>query len=225
MRRRAFTLIELLVVVAIIAMLISILMPGLNSAREKSRTAACGGNLRQLASVALAYAGDHFGMLPLHASEGNVAPFWDKRLVPLFGGTYHAGVFSCPSQLQAHSRTTDQQARTYRINGLITGYNGSTNKPPLTIANVPVVNRTVLFHDSYGVWRFNTVWGWNTRGWGDVSVAHEYTEMVTTPWGPRPDFGGNNFTFIDGHVEYHACGEGYYNGRVDRLILNPDTEQ
>ena len=58
-RPSGFTLIELLVVVAVIALLISILLPALNGVRRSSRTTVCASNLRQMALGWTYYAQEH----------------------------------------------------------------------------------------------------------------------------------------------------------------------
>ena len=63
-KTKFFTLIELLVVIAIIAILAAILLPALNSARERGRIANCISNLKQIGTAAFMYADDHNGMLP-----------------------------------------------------------------------------------------------------------------------------------------------------------------
>lgn len=62
--RSAFTLIELLVVVAIIALLISILLPGLQAAREQTRSLKCLANLRSMGQAILTYTMGERGKMP-----------------------------------------------------------------------------------------------------------------------------------------------------------------
>ncbi|MBI1370028.1 MAG: prepilin-type N-terminal cleavage/methylation domain-containing protein [Planctomycetes bacterium] len=64
MRRNAFTLIELLVVVSIIAMLIAILLPSFDKARETARRAVCLSNLHQQHVGTMAFGVDNKGVLP-----------------------------------------------------------------------------------------------------------------------------------------------------------------
>ena len=69
-RRHAFTLVELLVVIGIIALLVAILLPVLQKAKEAANAAICQSNQRQLAIGFITFAQDHKNALP-----GN---FWDR---------------------------------------------------------------------------------------------------------------------------------------------------
>lgn len=68
--RRGFTLVELLVVVAIIAVLISILLPATRRAREAANRTVCLSNLRQFGLAFQLYANDHRNQIPLGYGVG-----------------------------------------------------------------------------------------------------------------------------------------------------------
>lgn len=107
--KKSFTLIELLVVIAIIAILAAILLPALNSARERGRAASCLNNLKQMGNAASMYTSDT-EFIPAGSSWKNS---WSARLVPYLGGPapiyYESGpyydrsvefpIFACPSQI------------------------------------------------------------------------------------------------------------------------------
>src|SRR5678810_537208 len=75
--RRAFTLVELLVVIGIIAVLMGLLFPALNSARRSAQAVQCASNLRQLAAGWQMYANASGrvsvpGRLPTFGGRGGV---------------------------------------------------------------------------------------------------------------------------------------------------------
>jgi prepilin-type N-terminal cleavage/methylation domain-containing protein/prepilin-type processing-associated H-X9-DG protein len=92
--RHAFTLVELLVVIGIIALLIAMLLPTLNKAREASKAATCLSNLRQINTAFILFAHDNKGFLPQTGSAGTGTEAYTidgtsyNVLVRWFGGLY-----------------------------------------------------------------------------------------------------------------------------------------
>ena len=83
--KRLFTLVELLVVIAIIAVLASLLVPGLEHAREVARRAACASNMREIGTASVLFATDHDGRWPGRA----------HRFVPTNSSVSWVNILNC----------------------------------------------------------------------------------------------------------------------------------
>lgn len=88
-RKTAFTLIELLVAIAIITLLLSILLPSLQHAREQARRTYCLTNLRSIGQASLAYSSDTPNelIIPIHqkmVSHIDGADYWLRRTAMWF---------------------------------------------------------------------------------------------------------------------------------------------
>ena len=96
-KRIGFTLIELLVVIAIIALLMAILMPALNKAKEQARTVTCQSNLKQWALICQMYGNDFTNYITMGMEPS--PPYrkygeWVRALAPYYKDP---GIRLCPS--------------------------------------------------------------------------------------------------------------------------------
>ena len=99
-----FTLLELLIVIAVIAILASLLLPALNSARCKGLQTRCTGNLKQIYTGVSIYVSDSDGYLPFLQQLFNPEPKWaylirDYVASPFYedgGSKQLKGVLFCP---------------------------------------------------------------------------------------------------------------------------------
>lgn len=212
--RKGFTLIELLVVVAIISLLVSILLPALNQAKELAKRAACLTNCDQQATLLMMYASEYNGFLPAitevhQGSEDYDYVFWFSRLAEQGGGgipttNVHGTLpqfFVCPTQpatIQEYCR--EGSYLNYKFGWYYIGYIG--NYDLLTTPYVPDSGNPKY---------------WNRR-LDDLRRPHELSpigESVTNPaamgflwpsaYADRLELnshvGESNYIFCDGHAE------------------------
>lgn len=214
-RTAGFTLIELLVVVAIIALLITMLMPWVDRARFQAGVIACRSNLHQWGIACNTYAADNNGNLPRHNYWGGANgctwdyghDFWPTGLV---GYGISPKMYFCPldttewARLQyvGHHGANDWwMYRSYIFwagrNGGATGGlrpkqdydgNGSQDEPPLRISDT---HQYALMSDGIitGNGDFSTTLDQARVGYGDG--GHWYKNRVENI----------NVLFLDGRIE------------------------
>ena len=117
--KQAFTLIELLVVICIIAILASMLLPALQSARESASTATCVSNLGQFSKAYQMYATNFNDFMPAHSS-------WENALIEALGQDTNKSPFKksffCDADSSVDDTSTDAygmpKKKSYSLNNL-----------------------------------------------------------------------------------------------------------
>ena len=224
-RIKGFTLLELLMVVAILGILLSVLLPSLQAAREKAKFAVCKSNQKQIAIGYISYVNSNNGFYPgmLDSSFG-----WDDALSPYLGlnytetelqqnwmtnSKYESDVLACPSDevprgvngfKRSYSASEYASERTHLLNGLM-GY--QQNSQPYESINLARVSDPANVVVSGETWA-----GWNRQGGGFdnhsrlmifyYNLLRTHTNDVIEGFFLCHDGKGlANFSMVDGHVK------------------------
>lgn len=219
-----FTLVELLVVIGIIALLISILLPSLNKARQAAWAVQCASNLRQHGQAYQMYANENKGYLPNLADNGDpyVALDWQTnrfytQIMARYvgqpgdydnraGGPKEFGVtyLNCPAPTESAF-----ELPALGVNyDVIIKYCAPYDKGSMKLAKVP--NNWFLAADASGQTiyspapdRWTLAGGIDTDNDGIIDTFSGFTGYWQTYNYARParHSGRGNFLFPDGHVD------------------------
>ena len=194
--RKGFTLIELLVVIAIIALLMAMLLPVLERAREQGKRVMCLNNLRQLMIAWNLYADDNDDKIVNGNTSTDCWVYWpghgateEERIQGIKDGLIfqycpNVKLYRCPTGLFG-------EVVTYAVVDAMNGYDaipGAAGKILKTRMEIRRPSDRAVFLDegrlSPASW---TIWYDDERWWDQITARHG---------------DGTNFSFADGRAEY-----------------------
>lgn len=213
-----FTLVELLVVISIIVLLIAILLPAMQQARETAKAAVCLSNVRQLSTAAASYAADHKGHLPYqhgrdllvrnaresptyaaaYDGSNDASVNWVRLIFPYVNQSIEA--LQCPSndhEAPGANAPTENDRYSYAANGVVSHWRSDDIRSP---------HGVVAYHDDTNVANYAVLRPYyagssavteNGRFW---SGWMRYSSGVLYPmW--HDNYTAKTFGFVDGHAE------------------------
>ena len=239
---KGFTLIELLVVIAIIALLMGVLLPSLNHAKQQARTVYCLNNLKQITLAAHTYTfsnNDYYPVAYYTEKVGYIRYYysWDfttyndwstnpptKVVKPgyLWQGQANTKVQQCPSYKGGHNWLADPSTG-YNYN---TSYLGSSQTGDFVgsarITDVKISGSTVIFGDGQYSGGANKFMRSPQQSFYESQIGFKSSYAGTQGY---RHLGRTNVAFCDGHAS--TWKERYtdtYNGQEELENHNADRD-
>ena len=213
--RNAFTLVELLVVIAIIALLMGVLLPALNKARQQAKAIVCKSNLKQIGLAANFYAEAWNFFIPRGTS--GLSKTWFQLLMPYLsersiGKDYrNVRMYRCPSY------PNKNQTVCFVVNGWEfaspSDTSGQAVDNPTRMFGLKKLDTKIYLADNEDGPGRNIITQEGDPGWDmcDVwSIAHlanntntpDNRRVARTRHSQGRARPGCNYLFLDGHVEW-----------------------
>ena len=189
-RKTGYTLIELLVVIAIIGVLVALLIPAIQAAREAARRTECKSNLRQIGLAMTRYLDaqgsrgtfPEVAKLPKTINPTNLPSLYEV-LAPYCEASQL--LFQCPSDfIDTENSSSRGEFETYfEREGISYDY------PSFVLAGR---TRQEVLDTRFG-----------QRGSGEVWIVYDFGSFH----GPKEQDGSRNFVYLDGHVDAVVLAE------------------
>ena len=219
-KKLGFTLVELLVVIGIIALLISILRPALNRAREQARLTKCLSNIRNSGMLMTMYADQFKGKLPMH--QGGGSWLWDvttnTRDALAGAATGPRDIMYCPSQVDRDRDDLWSYRPEYAVFGYFFLHKRHPNVPagppagtwpglPPTMVQKEYCDKVSMSHASERELITDAVLSQNGSY---INVIGGFGKLPDSTNHYRASSGlpeGGNILFLDGHAEWRSFSE------------------
>ena len=181
-RRGGFSLIELMVVIGIIAILVALLLPSLQRAKQQAKSVQCKSNLHQIGQALLMYSNEWKGWIYPPGLGANKPP--DQRWPIFVFKVWNPPVMKCPSDVEDMA-----EEHSYLLNNHLAEHaiKFGSKVPNRTPSDVIVMGEKAWDYPDYYM---------NSN---DIRRVSDYYTRVN-PWmhGLRL---GSNYLFLDLHVE------------------------
>ena len=224
-RLLGFTLVELLVVIGIIAVLISILLPTMNRARQAARSAMCLSNMRQIAMGFFNYSTiDRLGRFPEVRRVPDWTEYWDRQLITL--KMVNPKVLVCPGDFGPTRSIADYLGnnpglpRSYAYNAYVgydpldpiapgAGAGGRARKMKGSASTIILVSEWVAADVATR--------GTQVIGWSTLAASSRDREATRGLHGKN----STNMIFADSHAESIYGNTGNYSDPEWTVFWNP----